>query len=91
MKIIVKSSDTQKEVELDTDKKYRLIYENCVYIVVLKLQQYSDSEGYDVYEHYGYVFVIDKVESYPYSKPPNIGSDIGTAPDFCDKVIEVRE
>ena len=50
----------------DTKKRYKYISNKGydkeeIFLLRLELRTYNDGEGYGTNEHYGYVFIIDKV------------------------------
>ncbi len=80
----------------DTKKKYE--YSNKFYhdgkeveekfIFRLELKTYGDGECYGTMEHYGYVFIIDKIIKKHYNY--RVGDVHGTLADLYHRVKEVK-
>jgi hypothetical protein len=95
-KISIPSTYSQKSIPLDISKLYRLIIrkghkDEEICIVKLKLQKYMDGECYGTQCHYGYVLVVVGWEKKYYNHPEIDGKyHIGTSPDFCENLEEVK-
>ena len=95
MIVNIPSSYSMKSVPLDTEKEY--VYERNKgqrntekFIVKPKLQKYNDGEGYGCCCHYGYVMIVVKTIRKYYNNPSE-GYDVGTAPDLCEQLTEVKK
>lgn len=94
--IPIPSTYSPKSIVLNTEKEYRLTLKKGkrdeeVCIVKLRLKKYNDGECYGTQCHYGYVLIVIEWEKKYYNHPqPDGENDIGTAPDFCEQLKEVK-